>query len=154
MPAVYTLGRVLFAVLFVVSGVYKLSDIAGMAQMVGAHVPVPEPLSPYVAQIEAATKFPIAQLLVIASGSLEVLGGLLIALNFIPRVISVLLILFVIATIFYFHDFWNMTGTDRVTNLFEALKNLSLIGALFMIIGYPRPVPLSQTSSSSSYDSV
>ncbi|MBY0380320.1 MAG: DoxX family protein [Xanthobacteraceae bacterium] len=153
MPAFYVLGRILFAILFVVSGVYKLSDISGMAQMVSAHVPIPEQLSPYTAQIEATTKLPIAQLMVIASGTLEVLGGLLIALNFGARVISALLVLFVIATIFYFHDFWNMTGTERVTNLFEALKNLSIIGALFMIIGYPRSIALSQ-SSSSAYDGV
>jgi len=153
MPAFYVLGRILFAILFVVSGVYKLSDISGMAQMVSAHVPIPEQFSTYTTQIEATTKLPIAQLMVIASGTLEVLGGLLIALNFGARVISALLVLFVIATIFYFHDFWNMTGTERVTNLFEALKNLSIIGALFMIIGYPRTIALSQ-SSSSAYDGV
>jgi uncharacterized membrane protein YphA (DoxX/SURF4 family) len=146
MPAFYVLGRVLFAVLFVVSGAYKLSDITGMAQMVSDHVSIPEQLSAYTAQLEATTKLPISQLIVIASGTLEIVGGLLIALNFGARIVAVLLALFVVATVFYFHDFWNMTGTDRVTNLFQALKNLSIIGALFMIIGYPRSLALAQSS--------
>jgi putative oxidoreductase len=146
MPAFYVLGRVLFAVLFVVSGAYKLSDITGMAQMVSDHVSIPEQLSAYTAQLEATTKLPISQLIVIASGTLEIVGGLLIALNFGARIVAVLLALFVVATVFYFHDFWNMTGVDRVTNLFQALKNLSIIGALFMIIGYPRSLALAQSS--------
>jgi uncharacterized membrane protein YphA (DoxX/SURF4 family) len=150
MPAFYVLGRVLFAVLFVVSGVYKLSDIASMAQMASDHVPIPELLTPYTAQLEAATKLPIAQLIVIASGTLEIVGGLLIAINFGARIAAILLALFVVATVFYFHDFWNMTGADRVTNLFQALKNLSILGALFMIVGYPRSLALAQ----SSYDDV
>jgi putative oxidoreductase len=150
MPAFYILGRILFAVLFVVSGVYKLSDIAGMAQMVSDHVAIPAQLSAYTTQLEAATKLPIAQLIVIASGTLEVIGGLLIAINFGARLVAVLLAVFVVLTIFYFHDFWNMTGADRVTNLFQALKNLSIIGALFMILGYPRSLSLSQ----STYDGV
>jgi uncharacterized membrane protein YphA (DoxX/SURF4 family) len=39
---------------------------------------------------------------------------------------------------FYYHDFWNQTGPDARNNLVHALKNLSLIGALFMIAGYGR----------------
>ncbi len=39
-------------------------------------------------------------------------------------------------TVFYYHDFWNQTGADATNNLIHALKNLSLIGAVFMIAGY------------------
>src|SRR5256886_8810401 len=43
---------------------------------------------------------------------------------------------------FYFHDFWNQPAPENAKTLIDALKNLSLIGALFMIAGYgkgPRP---------------
>jgi len=51
-----------------------------------------------------------------------------------------LLIFFVIATTFYFHDFWNQTGAEAKGNMIQALKNLSIIGGLFIIAGNGRSV--------------
>jgi putative oxidoreductase len=63
----------------------------------------------------------------------------MIALNFGARFFAILLILFVAAATFYFHDFWNQAaGEARYDNLVHALKNLSIIGALFMIVGSSR----------------
>jgi uncharacterized membrane protein YphA (DoxX/SURF4 family) len=42
------------------------------------------------------------------------------------------------ATIFYIHDFWNQAPPENAKTLMDALKNLSIIGALFMIAGYGR----------------
>ena len=47
-------------------------------------------------------------------------------------------ILFVIGVTFYFHDFWNQTGADARNSLIHAMKNLSIIGALFIIMGIGR----------------
>jgi hypothetical protein len=33
-----------------------------------------------------------------------------------------------------------MTGPDRINNMIHALKNLSLIGGLLIIAGYPRQI--------------
>jgi len=71
-------------------------------------------------------------------GSFEVISGLMIALNFGARFFAILLIFFVAATTFYFHDFWNQTPAESAKTLVDALKNLSIIGALFMIAGYGR----------------
>ena len=151
MPVLATLGRVLFSVLFIVSGVFKFSDLAAMTQMVAAKIVVPADLSTYASQLEAAVGMPFAQVLVIVSGIFEIVAGLMIALNFGARFFAVLLILFVGAATFYFHDFWNMTEGDRATNMFQALKNLSLIGALLLIISYPR-APVTKTVEDSVYD--
>ncbi|MDI2052793.1 hypothetical protein [Bradyrhizobium sp. Mp19] len=35
-------------------------------------------------------------------------------------------------------DFWNQPAPDNLRTLIDALKNLSLIGALFIIAGYGR----------------
>ncbi len=145
MQAFAALGRFLFSILFIVSGGYKLSDIAGMVQTVTTHIPIPPEVLTYTTQIETATGMPIAQLIVIISGVFEVLAGILIALNFGARIVSVLLAIFVALTIFYFHDFWNQTGGERWATIFEALKNVSLIGALLMIAAYPRPAPLADS---------
>jgi putative oxidoreductase len=56
----------------------------------------------------------------------------------LPRIFSALMIIFVAGTIYYFHDFWNQTPPDNAKTLIDALKNLSIIGALFMVFGYGR----------------
>jgi len=137
MPAFVTLGRILFAVLFVFSGASKLLDLTATAQMTEKIV-LPAVIAPYTGQLETLTGMSMAQLLAIASGALEVICGLMIALNFGARFFAILLILFVAAATFYFHDFWNQTGPEARGNLVHALKNLSLIGALFMIAGSSR----------------
>ena len=138
MPAFITFGRVLFAVLFIVSGAFKLLDIAATTQMITDKVVIPGLLTPYTTQLEGMSGMPMSQMLAIATGALEVICGLMIALNFGARFFSLLLILFVIAVTFYFHDFWNQASPENAKTLMDALKNLSIIGALFMIAGYGR----------------
>jgi putative oxidoreductase len=138
MPAFVTFGRILFAVLFVFSGASKLLDLSATAQMTEKIV-FPAALATYTTQLEGIVGMPMPQILAIAAGALEVICGLMIALNFGARFFAILLILFVLGATFYFHDFWNQTGPEARGNLVHALKNLSIIGALFMIVGSGRP---------------
>jgi putative oxidoreductase len=138
MPAFVTFGRILFAVLFIYSGATKLFGIQPTADFIAAKVTVPALLAPYTSQLEAMTGMTTPQLLAIAVGAFEVIAGLMIALNFGARFFAILLIFFVGAATFYFHDFWNQSPPDNAKTLVEALKNLSIIGALFMIAGYGR----------------
>jgi uncharacterized membrane protein YphA (DoxX/SURF4 family) len=133
-----TFGRVLFAVLFIYSGATKLFSIQSTADMIGAKVMIPALLAPYVSQIETATNMQFPQLLAIVVGAFEVIAGLMIALNFAVRFFAVLMIIFVMVATFYFHDFWNQAAPDNAKTIIDALKNLSIIGALFMIAGYGR----------------
>lgn len=145
MPAFATLGRVLFVVLFVFSGASKLFDIASTTQAITEKVALPALLTPYTTQLEGITGMPTAQLLAILAGAVEVLGGLFIALNIGTRFFALLLVVFVGVTTFYFHNFWDMTGPDRINNMIHALKNLSLIGGLLVIAGYPRQIAMEES---------
>jgi putative oxidoreductase len=138
MPALFTFGRVLFAVLFIYTGATKLFAIPATADFIAAKVTIPSLLAPYTSQLETLTGMPLPQLLAIGIGGFEILAGLMIALNFLARFFSILLIFFVLAATFYFHDFWNQSPPDNAKTLIEALKNLSIVGALFMIAGYGR----------------
>ena len=138
MPAFITFGRVLFAVLFIYSGATKLFGVQAAAEFIAAKVVVPALFTPYTSQLETMTGMSTPQLLAIAAGAFEVLSGLMIALNFAARFFAILLIFFVAAATFYFHDFWNQPSPDNARTLIDALKNLSIIGALFMIAGYGR----------------
>src|SRR5258708_22992123 len=136
MPALITFGRVLFAVLFIYTGAPKLFGIQATADIIAAKVAIPEVLAPYTAQLETMTGMPTPQVLAIAVGGFEVLAGLMIALNFGARFFALVLIIFVGVVTFYFHDFLNQLPPDKCKTLVDALKNLSIIGALFMIAGY------------------
>ncbi|MDR3486660.1 MAG: DoxX family protein [Bradyrhizobium sp.] len=135
MPAFITFGRILFAVLFIFSGASKLLNLTATAQMTEKIV-IPAALATYTSQLEGVTGMSTPQMLAIAAGAVELICGIMIALNFGARFFAIVLILFVAAATFYYHDFWNQTGADGTNNLIHALKNLSLIGALFMIAGY------------------
>ena len=142
MPPLVTLGRILFAILFVYAGADKLLDIAATSQLIAGKVipALPAVLSPYTAQLEAAAGMPADRILAILAGVLEVLGGLAIALNIGARLFAILLVIFIAGVTYYFHDFWNMAGAEKTTNIYAAWKNISLIGGLLIVAGYPRPV--------------
>ena len=138
MPAFITFGRVLFAVLFIYSGATKLFGIQATSDFIAAKIVIPALFAPYTAQLETMTAMSTPQMLAVAVGVFEVIAGLMIALNFGARFFAILLIFFVAATIFYFNDFWNQSPPENAKSLMDALKSLSIIGALFMIAGYGR----------------
>jgi putative oxidoreductase len=138
MPAFITFGRVLFAVLFIVSGASKLFDLAATADVIASKVVIPAALTTYTSQLETLTGMEMKQMLAIAAGAIELICGLTIALNFGARFFALLLAVFVIAVTFYYHDFWNQTGADAKNNMIHALKNLSIVGALFIVAGIGR----------------
>jgi putative oxidoreductase len=143
MPALITFGRILFAVLFVYTGATKLFAVQATSDFIATKVTLPPLLVPYLAQLESMTGMTTPQMLAIGVGAFEVIAGLMIALNFLARFFAILLVIFVVAATFYFHDFWNQAPPDNARTLIDALKNLSLIGALFIIAGYgkgPRSV--------------
>jgi putative oxidoreductase len=140
MPAFVTFGRILFAVLFIYTGAAKLFGIQATSEAIATKVLVTFPalITPYLTQLEGMTGMTTPQILAIAVGAFEVIAGLMIALNFGARFFAILLIIFVGAATFYFHDFWNQPSPSDGKMLVDALKNLSIIGALFIIAGYGR----------------
>jgi putative oxidoreductase len=138
MPAFITFGRVLFAVLFIYAGATKLFAIQPTADTIAAKVTFPAAVAPYTQQVETLTGMPTPQVLAIAAGAFQIIAGLMIAVNFGARFFAILLIIFVAASTYYFHDFWNQAPPDNGRTLIDALKNLSIIGGLFMIAGYGR----------------
>ena len=147
MPAFIIFGRVLFAALFIYSGATKLFGIQATADAIAqavfhsadaTKVVIPALVAPYATQLETVTGMQLPQLLAIVSGGFEIIAGLMIALNFGVRFFAILLIIHILLITYYFHDFWNQTPPDNGKTLVDALKNLSLIGALFMLVGYGR----------------
>jgi putative oxidoreductase len=138
MPAFVTFGRILFAVLFIYTGAIKLFAIQATADFIASKLSVPDAITPYTSQVEQATGLSTPQLLAILIGGTEVVAGLMIALNFGARFFALLMVIYVGVGTFLFYDFWNQAAPENGKVLVDALKNLAIIGALFMIMGYGR----------------
>lgn len=115
-PTTALIGRVLMAVIFLISGVAKLTDSSGtIAHMTAAGVPAPD-------------------VLVWVAGLAEVAGGLALIAGVLTRLAAIGLIVFLALATGFFHDFWNVAGPERLTQMVNFLKNVALAGGLALII--------------------
>lgn len=106
------IGRIMLAVIFIVSGIGKIIDPAATA-----------------GYIESTTTLPGS--LALPTGGFELVLGLMLAIGLMTRVASILLAGFCLLTIFFFHNAFGDT-----TQLTAALKNLALAGGLLVVFAY------------------
>jgi putative oxidoreductase len=112
------IGRILLAFMFVVAGWGKLTGFAGTAGYVAsAHVPMPD----------VAT----ALALVVELG-----GGLLLALGWKARWAALALAGFTLVASVVFHDFWNKSGAEAMTNQLLFFKNVAIMGGMLMVFAF------------------
>jgi putative oxidoreductase len=129
MGVAYIIGRLLIPILFIVEGIKKALNVAGAAkEIANAKIPVPDEIIPYLGGIP---KFEAAAYLVAA---VEIICGLMIMVGIAARWGALILFVFTAATTFYFHNFWEMTGDAYALNQIHALKNLSIMGALLLVV--------------------
>ena len=116
MDAVLVIGRILFALIFITSGIAhfaKLEMMTGYAKY---------------------KKLPAAKLGVIVSGLFFLLGGVYIALGFWVDLGALLLAITLIVAAFIFHNFWTETDVTAKQNEMIAFnKNLSIAGGALII---------------------
>ena len=129
MNAAYALGRILVPIVFIWEAIQKLLDIGRFAKLLADNkVPVPDEVSAYLGSMPKYEA--LAWLLAI----IELVCGLMILLGLKARWGALLLVVFTAGTIFFVHHFWDMTGDAYVLNRIQALKNLSILGALLLIV--------------------
>jgi putative oxidoreductase len=111
------LGRVLFGLIFVLSGINHFSS--GSISYADAQ------------------GVPMADILVPISGLIAFLGGLSVILGFHARFGALLLLMFLIPVTFIMHNFWAYTDPQMAQmQMTHFLKNLSLIGGSVLIWFY------------------
>lgn len=120
MDVVVLVGRILFALIFIMSG--SMNHIANRDQMTG-----------YASQMGV----PGARLAVPGSGLLILVGGLMVAFGIWGDLGALLLAAFLLPTAFYMHAFWKLEDPQqRGIEMAGFMKNVSMIGgalALFAL---------------------
>jgi putative oxidoreductase len=142
MQVFFTIGRILLVAIFIFTGAQKLLNIAATAQYISAKIPT-DMLADLAAPLVEMTGMPVAQLIAVLAGVVELVCGVLIAFNVGTRGAALLLVLFTLAATYFYHDFWNMAGAERDNNMQHALKNLAVMGGLLVLfaLGSRRPLP-------------
>lgn len=124
MDILFLVGRILFGGFFIFNGInhfQRLTMMSNYAKSKGV---------------------PLPTLAVVLTGLLLVLGGLSILLGAFPRVGIILLALFLIPTSFMMHNFWAITDPQmKMGEMINFMKNMALLGALFMFLAIPVPWP-------------
>ncbi len=116
MSSVLLVGRILFALIFINSGIAHLTKTAAMTGY---------------AQYK---KLPAAKLGVIISGVMILVGGLYIALGFYADLGALLIAIFLVPTLYFFQNFWTeKDATAKQTAMTGFFKDLALLGAALFI---------------------
>jgi putative oxidoreductase len=108
-------GRVLLALMFVYSGVSKLTNLDGTAGYI------------------AAGGLPMPDVLAVVVALFEVIAGLALAVGFHARWAALALGVFTLAASVLFHKFWAVPPEQQVIQQLMFLKNMAVAGGMFIV---------------------
>ena len=130
MNIAYTLGRVFIPILFVVLGIQNAMNIGELAKMLSDNnIIVPDEVVPYLAGI------PKYEALGYLIAAIEIICGLMVLIGLKARWAALVLVVFTACSIVFVHHFWDgMAGPDLILHRTEALKDLSIIGGLLLVV--------------------
>ena len=116
MDAVLAIGRILFALLFISSGINHLTKLEAMTGYA------------------KYKKVPAAKLAVLLSGVMLLLGGIYVALGIYADLGALLLAIFLIPAALLMHALWKETDpTAKMNESIAFFKDLSLAGAALIL---------------------
>jgi putative oxidoreductase len=111
------LARLLMCVIFLVSGVNKITNFAGNEAVMAAH------------GLTGGTA-----ILLVGAIIVEIGGGLALLFGLRVRAASVILFIYLIPTTLIFHNFWAYSDlTERHAQQLNFLKNLTILGGLLAV---------------------
>lgn len=111
-------GRILIALIFLLSGFGKIAGYAGTAgYMASKGVPMVDLLLPITIVIEFG-------------------GALLIVAGYKARLAALALFLWMIPVTLVFHNFWALPADQQMIQQIMFMKNLSIMGAMLYIMSF------------------
>jgi putative oxidoreductase len=112
------IGRVLLALVFLLSGIGKLRGFDGTMAYI------------------SSVGLPLAGVLAALALALEIVAGVALILGYRTRWAALALAAFTLVAAFLFHNFWSMPEQAQVMQQIMFLKNLAIAGGLLMVAAY------------------
>ncbi len=110
-------GRILLALIFVISGFNKLIGFEGTAGYI------------------ASKGLPLPQLAAAGAIAVELIGGILLVIGWQTRWAATAIFLFLIPTTLLFHPFWAVTAGKQMETI-QFMKNLCIMGGMLYVMAY------------------
>lgn len=112
---VSVVGRLLLALMFILSGFGKLGNIQGTAAFI------------------ASGGLPAPTALAVAVGALELFGGLALVAGYQVRLVGLALAVFTVAASVVFHAWWSAPAAQQFVTELLFMKNISVAGGMLLI---------------------
>lgn len=112
------LGRILLAIIFLMSGIGKIGGFAGTAGYM------------------ASKGLPMVEVLLAITIVIEIGAALMLILGWKARLGAAALFLWMIPVTFMFHNFWAMPPADQQMQMIMFMKNLGLMGGMLYIMAF------------------
>jgi putative oxidoreductase len=110
-------GRILLAVIFIISGFGKITGYDGTAHYM-------------------AMKLPMVGVLLPLTILTELGGGIALAAGFKARWVALLLAGFTLLAAIIFHDFWAAEAAQKMGQQINFLKNVAITGGMLMVFAF------------------
>ena len=112
------IGRILLALIFLISGYGKIGGFAGTATYM------------------AGKGIPLAELALVISIVIEIGGGLMLIAGWKARWAATAIFLWMIPVTLMFHNFWAADAAQYQNQFNHFLKNLCIIGGMLYIMAF------------------
>jgi len=111
-------GRILLALIFVISGYNKLVGFDGTVGYI------------------ASKGLPLPQLAAAAAIAIELIGGILLVIGWQARWAATAIFLFLIPTTLIFHAFWAAPAANLQMETIQFMKNLCIMGGMLYVMAF------------------
>ena len=111
-------GRILLALIFVISGYNKLVGFDGTVGYI------------------ASKGLPLPQLAAAAAIAIELVGGVLLVIGWQTRWAATAIFLFMIPTTLIFHAFWAAPAENLQMETIQFMKNLCIMGGMLYVMAF------------------
>ena len=119
------LARALISTVFIIFGFQQFTNIAGYT------------VNPNVVKFSGMTAGILAPVVIAyLVAAIDFFGGLFVLVGYKVRWTSIVLLIFVILTLFVAHNFWVMEGASRTANQVNFYKNLAIMGGLLLLYAH------------------
>jgi putative oxidoreductase len=112
------IARVLLALMFLLAGLSKFSGLEGTAGYI------------------ASKGLPMAQLLAVATATIEVGASLLLIVGWQARWAALALAAFTLMASFIFHNYWTLPAGQQMVDQLMFMKNIAIVGGLLAVFAF------------------
>jgi putative oxidoreductase len=115
---VAVVGRILIALIFVLSGFSKIGGFDGTVGYI------------------ASKGLPLPALGAVIAIVVELFGGIALILGLYTRWVALAMALFTLAAAVFFHNFWGVPAEQMMNQNIHFMKNISMIGGLLTVFAF------------------